>query len=618
MKDETARIEALARTLDAGDIDLGETLVAPQDRTAALDATSARLPIFDTAERSEQLQIGATIAEGGMGLVRQADQPTLRRTVAVKTIREEREGPETNTELLHEAVVTGLLEHPNIVPVYSLFESRDGAPIIVMKLIEGEPWHDCIHSARNLPDEALDDPLGWHLQVFEDVCRAAHFAHERGIVHRDIKPSNVMIGTHGEVYLFDWGVAVTVDDDRANYLIHARDTRQVVGTPVYLAPEMAAADGEAIGPRTDVYLLGATLYHVLAGDAPHVAPTIHQVLMKAYQSAPPQFGDDVPHELAAICRRAMARDPEDRYATADELRRAVQTFRSHRASIELAHQATTARHELEELVADGAPEASIREKFDEARFGFEHALQVWDDNPEAVDGLRAITIEMAWKEVRSGRLESVESHVIRLKDVPTDLREAVETLRAEAAEEREEIEGLRELERDTSIQTGANYRMWGAAIAWGVLTVAPLLGRTVVDPLGTELGTFVLHGGLMCFILCTLVFFFRGGLFANEANKRIALLIIVFALSLPLMRYVSWQSGLTIAGALSMEAAGYTVAYAAMGLLSRFSPWLGAAAYAAAAIVGSHLPEWIFVCTSLSNFLALGYVVVAFRKQRMG
>jgi len=212
----------------------------------------------------ERLRPGALLGAGGMGMVRAALQESLGREVAVKALRSEGATPHKMLRLLREAWVTGALEHPNIIPVHALHLDESGAPQVVLKKIEGRPWSDFLAEPELLPGDG--DPLGWHLGVLRSVCNALAFAHSRGIVHRDVKPENVMVGAFGEVYLADWGIALAFDESASPRVPRARENEMLAGTPCYMAPEMAR--GAPADPRTDVYLLGATLFEVLAGKRP--------------------------------------------------------------------------------------------------------------------------------------------------------------------------------------------------------------------------------------------------------------------------------------------------------------------------------------------------------------
>lgn len=612
-------LRALCQTLDIDD----DAAVAGTVRVGGSFASAPTMAFMSfstdvTPLDSGALELGDTIGEGGMGVVRLARQRALRREVAVKTLKAGREGDAAVTQLLHEALVTGTLEHPNVVPVYALGQGEDGVPVMVMKRVEGVSWLQCIAHPEVAPDFRPDDPLGWHLEVFERVCQAAQFAHSRGIVHRDIKPENVMIGRYGEVYLLDWGVAVTVDEDKREYLVHIEEARGLVGTPAYMAPEMVAETAAAIGPHSDVFLLGATLYHALVGRPPRTGPQVFRILLEALAAKPLDYPTELPEELVAICKQAMETDPAARFSSADDLRHAVQDFRSRRASLVLAHEASDRLAELRRLVASDSPELDgvrIRQLFGECRFGFEQALRVWGANEEARAGLEESIAQLARFEIAAGNLEAAEA-LVRQLDHPGPLQDHLEALRKELAAREAEVRALEELRRQSDLGTGAKYRTYGAAAACLLLTVMPLYGGWNHRTNGTSQEQFLEDGVVVFVVLSLLIIAFRRGLWANKANQRLAKLIFVFGLSLPLIRYVAWHQNFGIAPTLSIEAAAYSVAYVALGLLSDFSPWFGMLVYACAAIAGLHFEERVFEITSLSNFLAVGWIVLAWSRQR--
>src|SRR6185503_17346084 len=141
--------------------------------------------------------------------------------------------------------------------------------------------------------------------ILLQVLNAVRFAHSRGIIHRDVKPDNVMIGAFGEVYLLDWGIAVRPAETPGV-------VGPMVGTPRYLAPEMLDGALDDVGPHTDVYLLGATLHHILTGQPRHAGETLETVLAAAKESRPVHYAATVPAELAALCNAATAQDPKRR------------------------------------------------------------------------------------------------------------------------------------------------------------------------------------------------------------------------------------------------------------------------------------------------------------------
>ena len=173
--------------------------------------------------------------------------------------------------------------------------SANGAPLLVMKKIQGATLEELMHQAAHPEWPALllrhGDRIAVFVEVLMRVAEALHFAHTKAIFHRDIKPANVMVGSFGEVYLLDWGVALRGSE--------AKDAPiEIVGTPQYMAPEMVRAEAEAIDARTDVYLLGATLHALLTGTPRHTGDGLPLLLFADFESAPVTYADEVPEELA--------------------------------------------------------------------------------------------------------------------------------------------------------------------------------------------------------------------------------------------------------------------------------------------------------------------------------
>jgi hypothetical protein len=274
---------------------------------------------------------------GGMCSVHEAEDIQLLRHSAIKVMRSEVAAvPEMHEQFLIEARITAQLEHPNIVPIYEYGEDADGVPYINMRKVAGGTLEAFIHVD---PAERLQPAnLTRVARVLVKVCEALEFAHRRGVVHRDLKPSNIMVGEFGEVYLMDWGVAVAVPHSVALGARPVNDgnlgdtTFAVGGTPLYMAPEQLADDLHALGPWTDVFLLGATLYHALAGDPPyHGTGKLQEVLRMVKACEVPALprlldGHGVPGALASIVKRAMAAEPGDRFASAAEFGEALQHY----------------------------------------------------------------------------------------------------------------------------------------------------------------------------------------------------------------------------------------------------------------------------------------------------
>jgi len=159
------------------------------------------------------LSRGEVLGEGGMGRMISGIQASTGREVAVKEVRLERATNYIRKRLLQEAWITGLLEHPNIIPIYTIERNEHNQPMILMKRVSGKTWHSYLQEPESIPNVNNEiERLQWHLKIFDEVCSAVHYAHDKGIIHRDIKPENVMLGSYDEVYLLDWGIAVAVDD----------------------------------------------------------------------------------------------------------------------------------------------------------------------------------------------------------------------------------------------------------------------------------------------------------------------------------------------------------------------------------------------------------------------
>ena len=276
-------------------------------------------------------ELGEEIARGGMGRVVDALDTRLGRTVALKEALAL--DAESVRRFERETQITARLEHPAIVPVHDAGTMNDGAPFYVMRKIGGRPLEKLV---------ATSDTLGERLALVPHIVAAAHavaHAHERGIIHRDIKPSNILCGELGETIVIDWGLAKvkgepdeTSSGGTTNWVIEDDDqlkTRAgvVFGTPGFMAPEQLR--GKAVNERTDVYALGATLYHLLSRKPPHHAKTADEMMRAAVTARPVPLAElvqGVPPELTTIVDKSLSPDPRMRYQNARELAEDLQRF----------------------------------------------------------------------------------------------------------------------------------------------------------------------------------------------------------------------------------------------------------------------------------------------------
>ena len=273
--------------------------------------------------------------QGGLGRVMLARDEQIGRTVALKEIRPDRaDDPENQVRFVVEAEVTGGLEHPGIVPVYALGRYPDQRPYYVMRFIRGSHLGKAINAFHQQVVTGLTDDQ-WRLEMYKllrrfiDMCNAVEYAHSRGVLHRDLKPANVMLGKFGETLVVDWGLAKIVGrtgeaspTEEATLRIsagsgsYATMAGSKMGTPAYMSPEQAAGDLDALGPASDVYSLGATLYYLLT-DKPPFSPSrdILKRVQRGEFDPPRKLKPETPKPLEAICLKAMARLPADRYAS---------------------------------------------------------------------------------------------------------------------------------------------------------------------------------------------------------------------------------------------------------------------------------------------------------------
>jgi WD40 repeat protein/serine/threonine protein kinase len=331
--------------LEEGLLDEFATRAGPSLDQTRLDSRGFARSV---APASSRYQVMRSHSQGGLGRVSVALDEELNREVALKELlNHHADNPASRSRFMLEAEVTGSLEHPGIVPVYGLGQFPDGRPYYAMRFIRGgsftaaiQRYHDASRQGRDPGDDTLE--FRQLLRRFIDVCNAIEYAHSRGVLHRDLKPDNVMLGEYGETLVVDWGLAkVTGRQEPAAETAVSGSSQMLprsatgssatvagiaIGTPQYMSPEQAAGQLDRLGPASDVYSLGATLYFLLTGGPPirdlNLEETLRCVELGDFPR-PRQRSTAIPASLEAVCLKAMSLDPALRYpsarALADEL-----------------------------------------------------------------------------------------------------------------------------------------------------------------------------------------------------------------------------------------------------------------------------------------------------------
>jgi serine/threonine protein kinase len=281
-----------------------QALVDLPDTTPRVDTPeSAALPVI------VGFAIGELLGRGGMGLVYKAQQIALKRTVALKMVLSGAHASAAErTRFRTEAEAVAQLQHPNIVQIYEVGEQA-GCPYLALEFVGGGSLAQHLNGKPLAPRRAAELVL--------DLARAVQHAHEHGIVHRDLKPANVLLTESGVAKITDFGLAKRLDADSSQ-----TQTGAVLGSPSYMAPEQAEGKVHAIGPRTDVYALGAVLYELLSGRPPFLGASVLETLeqVRSHDPAPPQtLQPKVSADLATICLKCLEKAPAQRYPSAAAL-----------------------------------------------------------------------------------------------------------------------------------------------------------------------------------------------------------------------------------------------------------------------------------------------------------
>ncbi len=420
-----------------------------------------------------------------------------------------------------------------MVPIHALAEGPGGAPMLVMRRVDGAPWMPAPPSEDGEPDER-------DVRILLQVAQAIGYAHERGIVHRDLKPENVLLGRWGEVYVVDWGLAVGAGAVDVAGLRDGRRCRQVAGSPAYMAPEQARGDG--VTPATDLWLLGATLHELLCGRPPHVLageadPDVATVLRRAAQAAPVR-PLAVPDAWAHVLARALAPRPEDRWPSVAQFRDAVQRALDDRAARQVAKQATADLAGLERAAEEQAAPEVVYAVAGAADFGWR---QVLDRNPGDVgarEALDRLGVAVARWHLGRGAWQAAAARLGDVAVVPADLASDVERAARQAAAE---AARLRHYEDTTA---GVRTRAFVTALMGMLWVVVPigvwLWGSDRIGGYATGVGFGAVHT-LVGFGLAAWA---RDSLSRSALNVRVQRLLVLPSVVLLINTAGCWLLGI--------------------------------------------------------------------------
>jgi serine/threonine protein kinase len=559
-EDARAAVAATLSRLALAETDLGS--LAQTIARQEAPSTSASLPRVSLVPGSNSdLTIVRELARGGMGIVHLAEQRSLDREVAVKTARSS--DAAITSALVREARIMGTLEHPSLVPVHALGIDPEGAPVIVMKRIEGVAWrvlmNDASHDAWQPLLAGHGDRLRAHVEILAQICRALAFAHDRGVVHRDLKPDNVMIGRFGEVVLLDWGVALRMADV-------ATEPHGIVGTPAYLAPEMARGEPALVDARTDVYLLGATLYEIVTGRMPHEAPTPVAALVHALVGEIPPLPEDLAPELAGLIRASMAAERDARTASAEAFRVGLMQFVAARDADVLVRDARAATTDADGAFAkDGASSTLAFRRLIEARFALVSALRLRPTDSGARAVLDGVVARLARRDLDLGSPAGARAYAAEMVTAQPELLAAITSAEAAIA-----TEARARAERDTSPVSRALLWAMGLIVALWISFTVTVRG---VEEAPIEPSSSLIAIGVLSIPLLGLAIAMRRRMLATQGTRRLMLFFAVWYASGPaflLLAIVRGEPEMDLPPLLI--ALGFYVAAGAMGLLPELWP----------------------------------------------
>jgi serine/threonine-protein kinase len=415
-----------------------------------------------------------------------------------------------------------------------------------------------------------------------------------------------MVGSYGEVYLVDWGIATPLDGPSS--------TEGIAGTPAYMAPEMFF--GASLDMRTDVYLLGATLHEVLTGRSRHDGKDIMQVLQSVAASKPVTYDASVPEPLGALCNAATARDRAARPQDVRAFRDQVAEFLQGRSALALSDAASERLSRLTTLLAGAAAQeapsdlAAAYQLATEARFGFVQSLREQPKNAAASAGLRASILALVELEIRQKHADTAEALLREVEAPDPTLSARIAAVRADDETRRREAQRLEAIDHDLDPTVEAAPR--ALLVAMMVVLVATITIVAITSAGGITPRKAVTFGGIFTGAVILGTFVFRRRLTSNAFNRKLSGLMVGIAVLVEVERIIAYASDVSVerifATDLWISAAG--VGAAAITLRSRL--WVGVVPTLLGAVLATRFPDWapnVFSGSMIATFVLLGFVL---------
>lgn len=612
----------------------------PSQSSLDLSKVSTSLPSEPThpqveTHQSSDLCVDYILGEGGMGRVYSGRQTCLKREVALKVSKIKPHEPQLIAQVFHEAQIMANLDHPNILPIYLLALDKEHQPVQVMKQINGVTWSELLSDSKHIFWAKLDYPDGkthFHLQVLAQVCQAMSYAHDHKVIHRDLKPENVMIGGFGEIFILDWGVALYLPaigcrEDETDYVAQVRSNlaAALVGTPVYMPPEMARCDVSSLGPWSDVYLLGAILYEILCRRRIRESGNIQVMFNEIMKGHIPELPTFVSEEFRSLLKASLTSNIDERIPNAHSFRKLLlHAIRTQKAA-KVHQRAHDLQLELRNEIGRGeGSREEISSIYDQARLTYRTSLEMWSECERAQAGLDELHALWAQYLIDHEDLAGAKRALSRLQLPHPELNRRLE----EAIDERSRVEKehatLQKWRENEQISHSRPLRIIFATIGLIVFGCGSLLldylERNHTITLDSR-GEFITAISFSIFVYFAFAISAiqrrRSSVETNAIFQRLIAYLVVISIAVTLQRYVSWQIGLPFKSLLHVEMTLISLGCFGLSFMSGKRDFIwGGIAYAVMSLFSISYPQNVPTFFSVAMMILWLGVLISWWKDR--